>query len=91
MKKAFVLLLVLMMFAGACFVAGCGGCGCDNECPEVQETHPNGEKKPHVETVLDFPNEEKIGLPLYKNAGDDFFKYWAGTAVILQTVYCIWL
>ena len=30
-------------------------------------------------------------LPLYKNVGDNIFKYWAGAAVILQVVYCIWL
>lgn len=55
-----------MIFAGACFITGCGGCGCDDECAEVQDTNPDDEKKPHTETVLDFPNEEKIGLPLYK-------------------------
>ncbi len=32
-----------------------------------------------------------VSLPLYKNAGDDLFKYWAGAAVILQIAYCIWL
>ncbi|MBI5118682.1 hypothetical protein HZA56_19615 [Candidatus Poribacteria bacterium] len=32
-----------------------------------------------------------VSLPLYKNIGDNFFKYWAGTAVILQIIYCIWL
>ena len=32
-----------------------------------------------------------VSLPLYKNVGDSFFKYWAGAAVILQVAYCIWL
>jgi len=32
-----------------------------------------------------------VSLPLYKNIGDNFFKYWAGAAVILQIAYCMWL
>ena len=32
-----------------------------------------------------------VSLPLYKNVGDNIFKYWAGAAVILQIIYCIWL
>ncbi len=32
-----------------------------------------------------------VSLPLYKNVGDNIFKYWAGAAVILQVAYCIWL
>ena len=32
-----------------------------------------------------------VSLPLYKNAGDNFFKYWAGMAVVLQIIYCGWL
>jgi hypothetical protein len=32
-----------------------------------------------------------VALPIYKNVEDGIFKYWAGAAVILQVVYCIWL
>ena len=32
-----------------------------------------------------------VSLPLYKNIDDTLFKYWAGAAVILQGVYCVWL
>jgi len=32
-----------------------------------------------------------VSIPLYKNAGDNLFKYWAGVAFILQISYCIWL
>jgi hypothetical protein len=32
-----------------------------------------------------------VSLPLYKNIGDNLFKYWAGAAVVLQIIYCIWL
>jgi hypothetical protein len=32
-----------------------------------------------------------VGLDLYKRAGDEIFKYWAGAAVVLQVAYCIWL
>ena len=32
-----------------------------------------------------------VSIALYKNAGDNFFKYWAGVALILAIVYCLWL
>ncbi len=32
-----------------------------------------------------------VSLPLYKNAGDEFFKYWAGVALIILILYCRWL
>jgi hypothetical protein len=32
-----------------------------------------------------------VSLPLYRNVGDDLFKFWAGAAVMLQVAYCIWL
>lgn len=32
-----------------------------------------------------------VALPIYKNLEDHVFKYWAGAALILQIVYCIWL
>jgi len=32
-----------------------------------------------------------VSLPLYKNIGDNFFKVWAGAALIIQIIYCIWL
>jgi hypothetical protein len=32
-----------------------------------------------------------VSLPLYKNIGDSAFKYWAGAAVMLQLIYCIWV
>ncbi len=32
-----------------------------------------------------------VSLSLYKKVGDDFFKYWAGAALILQVAYCVWL
>jgi len=32
-----------------------------------------------------------VSLALYKNAGDNFFKYWAGAAAILSILYILWL
>ena len=32
-----------------------------------------------------------VALPIYKNIEDNFFKYWAGAALTLQVIYCIWL
>lgn len=32
-----------------------------------------------------------VSLPQYKKIGDNFFKYWAGAALVLAVVYCLWL
>lgn len=29
-----------------------------------------------------------VSLPLYKNIGDEFFKYWAGVSAIILILYC---
>lgn len=32
-----------------------------------------------------------VSLPLYKTAGDPYFKYWGGVSLVVLLVYCIWL
>lgn len=32
-----------------------------------------------------------VSIPLYKNAGDEFFKIWAGAAGIILILYIFWL
>lgn len=67
MKRKFVILLVFIMCMGICCFAGYAGCSCDGDDVVVHDTQPQPDDQSHTECDYDFPNEEKLGLPLYKD------------------------
>ena len=67
MNRKLTILLVLMMFMGICCFAGYAGCSCDGDDVVVHDTQPHPDDQSHTECDYDFPNEEKLGLPLYKD------------------------
>ena len=66
MKRKLAILMVFIMCMGICCFAGYAGCSCDGDDVVVHETQPH-EDQNHTECDYDFPNEEKLGLPLYKD------------------------
>jgi len=63
MKRKICILLIIVMFVVVCCVSGCSGCSCNGE-ESIHESQP--EDTNHTVCEYDFPNEEKLGLPLYK-------------------------
>ncbi|MBN1288685.1 MAG: hypothetical protein JXA49_03505 [Actinobacteria bacterium] len=64
MRKNVNAILAVLMFACMCCFAGCVGCSCDGDA-KVHKTYPG--TKETTQDEWNIPNEEKLGLPLYKN------------------------
>ena len=67
MKRKIVVLLVFVMCMGICCFAGYAGCSCDGDDVVVHDEQPHPDDQSHTECDYDFPNEEKLGLPLFKD------------------------
>ncbi|MDY6796668.1 MAG: hypothetical protein SWK76_15515 [Actinomycetota bacterium] len=66
MKKMLVALLLFALLVGICCFSGCGGCSCSEEAT-VHVPDPMEEDEDHTVCGYEFPDEEKLGLPLYKS------------------------